>query len=300
MGRDKARGKGGKGTRRGGKAKVGIAAAVVLVVAAVVAAVVLTRLSSPPASAEELLMRCMASGKADNFHADADIDLGVSALGLEARIPAKASFDVAGKRVHGTLTIEAEPLDYELEAYIESDEDGVTCHVGLPSGSGGKAWRRWFAPKEKGTETIDIRAVGALLSQAELTIIDGGPDDTTSYALAMPADEVVRAIVDATDLDERADIDVEKGGDLRVLFDRDCLPKSATAEAEASVDGDTAIRIVVGLDLDASVNVSKNGEVDPEKVAVPGEVERSAKDADEPISLTDVLGPAGLVAGMLG
>lgn len=258
-----------------------------------------------PATTEELLVRYVANDDASNAHARAQVDVGVAALGVHAKIPVTADFDMAGDAAHGTVTVGLDDLDtrdYVLEAYAELQDDDLVCYLGLPDEDGGPA--EWKSCVVDMTSSIDIFTLVDLLTDAEFTKLAKSSDEQVAFELSVPTSTVLDTAfglseepVSVAGMGEDWLLDAVGDGRVRFDFTDDCLLRSAYTSAMLDLKSAQTNDVSVSMELDGRVELDGYGTVDPASVVVPNEVREAADLTDEPIDVLDVIGADSPLAG---
>ena len=260
----------------------------------------------PPATTEGLLVRYVANENVDNFAANAEVDLSVTAMGVRARIPVLLDMDVAGDAAHGTATVDLSSLNtrnYVMEAYIEQTDNSIDCYLGRKFKKRPTTWRKWTIDT---TSSVDITTLTDLLSVSEFTTVAKDSDEQVAYELTVPSSLVLKTAfkiaknpVEVAGMDEQGLIDAVGNDKVRVDFSKDCLLRSITVSELFNFKSEQTNDLQVKVGLDASAIFEGYGTIDPASVAVPDEVRESATPTDAPIDLTELLGPDSAFAGVI-
>lgn len=246
-----------------------------------------------PATTEGLLLHYAAAPDNDDFVAKGTVDVGVSMLGIHAKVPVSFSISTGGGTAHGTITADLDALDsdtYVAEIYVEQQDDALVVYLGTPSTSGTE-WRHWTIDAK-----INVLALSNILSDAEFSRIAVDYDPQVYYDLTIPTISFYESAPDAVgnpDLFEGLDDqDVQNalGSDkVRFGFTESCLPRTVATGMIFDYKGELSHGISVTIQIDASATFDDYGSVDPSSVAVPASVRAASIATNEPFDFTSVL-----------
>ncbi len=230
-----------------------------------------------PTNAAELYERYMANENHDNYHMSMTFDMGMTMVGEEIKTTMVEEVDTAGNGAHGTIKALANDETTETELYVAEEDGSYAAYVKEPETD---TWMRQEYGYASPTDVDSLFGDEGKYADAEFEKTDDGYLVTIS---GLGAEELSSQLgsLDSLGTDVADAVqDAFKNTTMVVEYDKDCLPRKASFGVNIPLEDTSVGSLISNIAYDMTMKMDSYGTIDPESVALPESIKKSAVVSD--------------------